>query len=39
MKARDCSNVEISLDMLISERTVAELARRVKRKMSKVTFI
>ena len=38
LKAKDYSNVQISLEMLISERTVSELSKRVNRKMDKVAF-
>lgn len=38
MKTKDCSNVQISLELLVSERTVAEIAHRVKRKMIKAVF-
>ena len=39
MKARDASDVEISLKMCISERKVTELSQRVKTKILKVAVI
>lgn len=36
LRAKDKSNIEISLEMNISESTVSKLAREVKRKMVKI---